>query len=292
MLSDSTIRTVVYATLLRVVAVFLALVSHLSPLVLFGLFLFSGTPPTNPLRLIRVFAGTCFLPFVALWSLRWAYAARIAVREAVDSRPSQIVLQRHDRNVAIPVDRIESVALWSVPLPGPGIDLRVKDDRSVRYGLELANPEKFTERLSGVRGSSQISLGGEGARFAFWSARWAVVSHSIRRLLIKFPIFALVPTLPLFRVHQLIAYGGMLGEYYQYGLKAYLLAFAIYWATLTIYLVIYAAVLRVPIEVVCAIVAIVAPSSAARAREITEIAGRWLFYVSVPVFVVLRFIPW
>ena len=41
--------------------------------------------------------------------------------------------------------------------------------------------------------------------------------------LLKFVVYSLVPTVPVFRLHQFITYGGAFGEYYTFGLKAYLL---------------------------------------------------------------------
>jgi apolipoprotein N-acyltransferase len=111
-------------------------------------------------------------------------------------------------------------------------------------------------------------------------------------MLWKFPVFALVPTLPLFRVHQLIAYGGVLGEYYQYGLEAYLLGFAIYWATLTIYLMLYAAALRAPVELLAMAVTALAPERASGARRVLERTAAILYYGGVPAMTALRFVPW
>ena len=105
-------------------------------------------------------------------------------------------------------------------------------------------------------------------------------------------LFALVPTLPLFRVHQIIAYGGAFGEYYQYGLNAYLAGFAIYWATLTIYLMVYAAALRVPVELLAVGSAALAPQHASGVRRVAQSAATVLYYVGVPAAVILRFVPW
>jgi apolipoprotein N-acyltransferase len=103
-------------------------------------------------------------------------------------------------------------------------------------------------------------------------------------------LFALVPTLPLFRLHQWIAYGGTFGEYYTYGLEAYLLGFAIYWATLTIDLVLYAAALRVVAEAVALPATYLAPARAERVRRVVEVANRVFYYGGVPALLLRHFL--
>jgi apolipoprotein N-acyltransferase len=99
--------------------------------------------------------------------------------------------------------------------------------------------------------------------------------------MLAFVVFALVPAVAFFRLNQWIAYGGTFGEYYTYGLQAYLSAFAIYWATFTIYLVLYAAVLRVGTEAIVLPATWIVPARAATARRAMEIVNRILYYGAV-----------
>ena len=99
-------------------------------------------------------------------------------------------------------------------------------------------------------------------------------------------LFALVPALPAFRLHQVIAYGGTFGEYYTYGLQAYLLGFAAYWWTFTIHLVLYAAVLRTVAEAIVLATAWLAPGRVAGVRTIVEWAYRLLYFGSIPAFLI------
>ena len=96
--------------------------------------------------------------------------------------------------------------------------------------------------------------------------------------------------MPLFRLHQWVAYGDTFGEYYTYGLEAYLLAFAIYWATDTIYLVLYAAVLRAIAEPVAFAAAWLLPARAERVRRALEIGDRVLYFGGVPLLLVRLFL--
>ena len=106
----------------------------------------------------------------------------------------------------------------------------------------------------------------------------------------QFLVFALVPALPLFRLHQWVAYGDTFGEYYSYGLKAYLLGFAIFWVGFTIDLVLYAAALRAVAETMVLAAAYVAPSRVAAVRRAAEIAHRILYYGGVPALLIRLFL--
>src|SRR5207249_2775114 len=134
-----------------------------------------------------------------------------------------------------------------------------------------------------------------GAALQHPSAIYARAKHSSlpRRCyhpLLQFVGFGFLVTLPLFRVHQHIAYGGTFGEYYLMGLQAYVITFGIYWGTLTIYLVLYAAVWRGLAEAIAFGCAWVAPSRAARVRRVVEVVYRILYYGGVPALVILRFV--
>ena len=123
------------------------------------------------------------------------------------------------------------------------------------------------------------------AKQAFGRSRWY-------HLAAKFPLFALLPTAVLFNAHQHIAYGGLLGQYYLHGLRAYLLTFAVYWVTVAIYLVLYASTWRALGEAAALLAAWTAPSRAARVRRGVEVGCRVLYYGGVPVLLALRFAPW
>ncbi|HJQ85029.1 MAG TPA: hypothetical protein VKA21_13180, partial [Candidatus Binatia bacterium] len=109
--------------------------------------------------------------------------------------------------------------------------------------------------------------------------------------LLRFPVFALGPTALLFNVHQHIAYGGLLGQYYMLGLRPYLATFALYWGTVTVYLMLYASVWRGLAEPICFAAAAVAPSRAARVRRAAELVIRVLYYGGVPALLAWRFAP-
>jgi apolipoprotein N-acyltransferase len=280
------IHAVVYRAHWRVVVSLLVSISGTSLLLILWSIWFSHEGPYNPLRLMRLVAGFCLLPGLTAAVLRRLFAATLHI-----NADTLVIEQRHQRT-AIPLHDIAAIKPWAVPLPGSGMSLVLDSEKRWDDGIELENPTEFLDALVNAGASQDLRSIAQHPGMIYADAKWTGRFRSARRWLFKFPIFALVPTLPLFRVHQLIAYGGVFGEYHQYGLKAYLLGFAIYWATLTIYLLLYAAALRAGLEIVTIATVVVAPAYAAAARRIAERICAVLFYGGVPIAVILRFMPW
>jgi apolipoprotein N-acyltransferase len=280
------IRASFYPAPWRAIAVLLWTISCASLLAVLAVLLIPTGRPLNPLGLIRVVTGLCLLPGCAALLLRRAFAG-VARTEA-----HALVLEQPHRRVDIPIDSVTAVEPWLLPLPGSGLWLRLRSGRRWRDAVELEDPIALIDALAAAGAAPQLVATARYPSLVYAHARSDSRRWAWYRLILKFPIFALLPTLPLFRVHQLIAYGGAFGEYHQYGLDAYLAGFAIYWATLTIYLMVYAAALRAPIEMLAVGSAVLLPQSAPGIRRILERVCTALYYGGVPAAVVLRFLPW
>jgi apolipoprotein N-acyltransferase len=259
----------------RALAGLLVAASRLGALVLIGLVLFADLRLENPLRLLRAFVGLCLAPGLAAWLVARAFAATIRVAEGA------LVIDRRGERIEVPCRSIADVRPWTVPLPSSGVALRLASGRRFAYGLQIDDPDALAAAVADAGGAASVRAAARhpAARYAAargrWRSRW-------RHGLLAFPVFALVPTVPLFRLHQWIVFGGTFGEYYTYGLRAYLLGFAIYWATLTIALVLYAAVLRALAEAIAMPATWIAPARADGIRRCVEIADRVLYYGGVP----------
>src|SRR5262245_39342905 len=155
---------------------------------------------------------------------------------------------------------------------------------------------RSAHRRSGDPRSSRVErgLGGTPARthpVAVWAqARAALPPWRWYHVVWKFVVFALAPTAVLFNAHQHIAYGGSLGQYYLEGPGAYVRTFALYWLSVSLDLVLWAAVWRALAEGVALVMALVAPSHAARVRRAIEFACRLLYYAGAPALVAARFL--
>jgi apolipoprotein N-acyltransferase len=282
-----TTDAIAYRPWWHVAAVMLGAASRGSALAIVALLFFldawlgTGLRLGNPLRLLRAFAGFCLLPGIAAWLLARSCAMRATVE------PGVLALERHGRRIEIPLDLIDHVAI--APMLTGGLRLRFTSGRRFRYTVQVADPVAFIEALVAAGAPERLR---EAARTpgAVYARATARPSRRWYHPVLTFVVFALVPALPLFRLHQWIAYGGTFGEYYAYGLQAYLLAFALYWATSCVYLVLYDAVLRAVTEPVVWLVARWAPSRTGSARRVATMVRRLLFFGGVPLFLLRLFL--
>lgn len=272
--------TIAYPPSARVAAAVLLTISRGSLLVLLLLLtLAEETRLTNQLRLLRAFVGFCLAPEAAAWLLRRAFAVQTGVEGEL------FVLRGRRHRIEIPCASIVRIASWTVPLPAGGVWLFLRSGRRFERGLQVADPIALAATLAEAGAPLDVRAVAEDRLALYTRARQSAVARWYHTLL-KFPLLALLPTLPLFRLHQWIAYGSTFGEYYMFGLKAYLLAFGIYWVTYTIYLVLYAAGLRAVAEAVVLPATLAAPAQAATVRRAVEVGRRILYYGAVPAFLV------
>ncbi len=279
----ATFRIRAYSRWSRVLAAALVVLASVSlPLLFLGV-LFSTDPPLLPFTLMQLFLLFAVVPAAIAWLLGRAGAGTLEVY------PHELVLQRGGVRVEIPVAAIACVTPWRIPLPGPGLALRLGSGRRFRYGIRLADPGALADALADVTGLDSARALRAHPVIVYAAAR-AAIRWRWYHLVAKFVLFALAPTAVLFNAHQQIAYGGFFGEYYQLGLGAYVRTFLIHWTTIAIYLVLYASVLRGAAEGVSLAAAAVAPSWATRVRRAAEIACRAGYYAGVPVLLLIRFL--
>ena len=257
----STMAGSAYARPWRAVAAALVTATWIGMLAMAAALVLLETRLDNQLRLLRTFA-LVLAPRVAAWLLDRAFAATVTVEAG------RLVVRRRDRQVDVPCDAIVAVEPWLLPLPSPGLELRLRSGRRLPYGISVDDPGALVDALAdaGASASMRRVADAPAGAYAWASARRRWWSHP----LVKFVAFALVPTIPLFRLHQWIAYGDTFGEYYSYGLGAYLLAFAVFWSAFVIYLALWAAVLRVAAEAAVALAAWRAPARAQAVRRTVE----------------------
>jgi hypothetical protein len=282
----SPLRAYAYSSLVRLLAAVASGVAGAS-LPFIGWRVVAATdPPVTPEILAHLVVVLAAAPAASAWLL----ARLVAVR--VDVGREDVVISRRDLRVDVPCDAIVGVWPWRIPLPAPGVALRLASGRQLRWGLASADPLPLLRAL--------VEAGGvRAARAAFThpTVVWAHARAGRRRWwwdrpLAKFVLFTFLPAAVLFNAHQHIAYGGTLGEYYLLGPAAWLRTLAVHWATIAVYCVLYASLWRGLGEVVALAAAGAAPSHAARMRRAVETSCRVLYYGGVPVLLGLRFLPW
>jgi apolipoprotein N-acyltransferase len=283
--SEQRLPAVIYSSPARAVAAALTAISRGSLLAILALLLLSEGP-VNPLRLIRLVGALCIVPGIAV------FAVRRILRGELRVEGTRLILVQRNRRVEVPIAAIAGLEPWRLPLPGSGAHLRLRSGERWRDGIEMVDPGALPRMLVACGAAPELAETERHPHLVYARARSRSARRSWRHYLLAFPIFALGATIPLFRVHQIIAYGGAFGEYRLYGLGAYLTGFAVYWATLTIYLMLYAAALRVPVELLAAASAALSPRHAQPTRDLLERLAGVAYFAGVPIAVILRFVPW
>jgi len=233
-----------------------------------------GTRLQNPLRLMRVFTYFSLAPRFGAWIVERLFAAELRVADGT------LVVRRRAERIEIPCAAIDAVVPWAIPLPSGGVRLRLTSGRWFAYALQLRDPIAFAAAV----GRADVA-----ARPA------AVYAQSLphRRWwhgVLAYVAFALVPMLPVHRANQWIAFGGTFGEYYMYGLRAYLLGFAVYWASCTVYLVLYAALLRAVLEPLVWLTSRLAPERTIGVGRAIELVDRVVYFGGVPLALLRLFL--
>ena len=243
-----------------------------------------GTP-INPVAQVWTFVGLVLLPEAASWSLMRAFAAVLRIED------NTLVIEQPSRRLEIATSDIVDAHVWHVPLPTTGVQLHLRAG-PWRHAIVGIDPLRVIQRLrdAGAAGVRDSILDARAAHHghALHSVRHRLLDHP----LLKFGLFPLLPALPAFRLHQVIAYGGTFGEWQTYGVKAWLLALFVWWASWAVNLAMIAAGLRVLVEAGTLLPLALRAQKTTDVRRMLEIAARALFYIGVPLWLAMRLWPW
>lgn len=237
--------------------------------------------PLSPPELERLLLTLFVVPEAAARLLRRRYAAQVSIDGGA--------LVLGDRRVSVALGDIAAVRPWAVPLPGPGLHIDARAGRRDLPGVALADPTALLSLLADAGLAERARTAAESLPVRFAAAR-ARARSLFDQPLLKFVLYPLVPALPLFRLRQIVAYGGVLGEYQMFGLWTYLLGFAVYWLLAAVYLLLYATALRLVAETVAAGATWLLPGREFGVRRAAEVLTRAAYYLGPPVLMVVELV--
>lgn len=220
--------------------------------------------------------------------LAFVSALRRSRRATLDLDTHQWTLTlRGGTRMEIPFEAVAAVRPWRLPLPGPGLALRMQSGRAFSHALEVEDAVPLLSALGrhGALGAAQAHtlVRYAQARHALWRRRWY-------HLLVKFVLFPLVPTVILFHLNQVISFGGALGEYRMYGLGAYLRSFGRYYVPISLFLLLFACFWRVVAESASLLAAWLLPAWARGVRRAAEWLCRLVYYAGILAAIGARFL--
>jgi apolipoprotein N-acyltransferase len=228
---------------------------------------------------LKVFAFAVLMPLVAAWGIGRAFAAKARIEGGA------LVLDQRSRRIEVPLAAITALIPWRLPLPRAGVHLHLATGQRWPHGLAVADPIALQRALAAAGAPAPVASSfftGVAQARAASTHRW--LDHP----LLKFVLFPLLPALVAFRLHQVIAFGGTFGEYHTYGLTAWLSGLLIWWASWSLGLMLFAAVLRLAIEVLSLLASRLPPARAAALRNAALWLSRAAYYAGVPAWLVLR----
>jgi hypothetical protein len=275
---SASLRVVALARWARLVVAALHTLARVSLVLLLVLVVRANDPPITPDILAALLLRWAVAPGLAAWLLARALTARVAVGEGA------LFVERIDRRVEVPLAALARAVPWRIPLPGPGLTLVLHSGRRLPWGLESWALADLLRALGFPDAARHPAVVYAEARRGAGPTRWY-------HLVAKYVLFGFLPAAVLFNAHQHIAHGALLGEYYLLGAVAWLRTLAVYWVTVSAYLLLYASPWRGLAEGIALLAAHVAPSRAARVRRAVEMGCRVVYYGGVPVLLLIRFLP-
>jgi apolipoprotein N-acyltransferase len=246
-----------------------------------GMTVLESTHAIPPILTVRTFAYLTAAPALAAWLLERLAVATVTVGDGL------LVLARRGLRVEVPLDAIDDVRCWRVPLPRGGVAVRLRSGRRLRHGLATRDPVPLLAAL-GDAGVVAAARARASRRVAYARAATETPRSLLDHPLAKFVAFALAPALVAFNLEQHISYGGLLGQYYLEGAWPWLQTLLTRWAAVGVDLLLYAGVWRVAGEAIALGATLAVPTLAAGVRRAVEVVCRLAFYVLVPAYVAIR----
>ena len=275
-------RVIVLTTFWRIAISMLKFVAR-ATLLFIGLnWLFGDATRLTSISGILMFLGLVAAPELLAWCIARVFSATAFIDK------DALVLEQRTRRVEIPLLTIVGLPAWRWPLPAAGASIELACGQRWSAGIALADLPALAHALVQAGATPTLEAAKDGRLSVYARLRAMSPRGWLDHRFVKFVLFPLLPALLAFRLHQHIAFGGTFGEYQTYGLKAYLLALAIWWASWAIGLVLFAAALRIATEAGTLFAMLLIPSQAGATRRWLEISARLLFYVGVPAWWLLR----
>ena len=236
----------------------------------------------HSLAQLQLFGFGVILPALCGWYLR----RRRTGTARMEGDALLLIRRGHHRSV--PVRDIAAITPWVLPVPMPGIDLQLESGERLGFGTGMNDPDQLAALLQQAGAPAMAPRRAQAFALADARARAAAPRWRIDHPLIKFGLFPLLLALPAFRLHQHITYGGSFGEYYNFGLQAYLLGLLIWWAAWAIGMSLFAMTLRALIELGSFAALMLQSSRAGSVRAALQGIARALYFIGAPAWLLWR----
>lgn len=262
----------------RILAGFLLVATGLGIVLLIVAILLATDPPVTPPIARHLFFVQVVLPGAAALGVRRLSRAELTID------PASLILRTRNRRIDVPRASIVGFEPWRLPLPGPGVAIRLQSGRRLAWALEARDPEALLAALGAPeRAREHPTVRWGQARATRPAGRWW-------RLALKYPGLAMPFALLFFYTHQHIAYGGFFGQWNLLGWRAWLGTLLEYWTTVVIYFLLWGGCMRGLAEGMAWLTAAVAPRHAAAGRRIAKRLDAIAYVAGIVLATVLRYL--
>ncbi len=230
-----------------------------------------------PLLVRRVFFFTA-LPALLFALARAHAAARVTLAG------ERLLLSAGAGGLEVPLGSVAGLRPWRLPLPEPGFSLWLRSGRRLPWSLSAPDPTPLARQLVDAASLPRSVLESPELRDASVRRRWRALHHPALKL-------GLLPAAIIFlrfRLHQLIAFGGLLGEaqsrgFAHWGQTLLGVALLVYCQLLAL-----AALCRAATELLAWPAARLPPPWAGRARAVLEWTSAAAYYGGIALVLYLR----
>jgi len=199
-----------------------------------------------------------------------------------------LVFARRGLRIEIPLQRIVGLPVWRSNWPMSGVDVRLASGQLWSHSVVVADPLGLQRLLVNAGAPLTFDDLSSQARARSASARAFAHHGLLDHAVIKFVLYPLLLALPAFRLHQVITFGGMFGEWQTFGAGAWWLGLLIWWASWAIGLALLALVLRLVVEAVLMGIKATTSIDVGASRLGGERAIRVVYYLAVPIWFAVR----
>jgi len=228
------------------------------------------------------FAASVVAPLCIAWAIEHAFKATVSVDG------SNLVIDQRRQRIEIAVASITALRAWRLPLPHAGVQLVLASGKPWSQGLVLNRPQALQRALTAAGAPLAEETGLTASLNLLSENNAAAQKPRLDNAILKFGLFPLLPALAAFHLHQFIAFGGPFGEWLTYGPAAWFGGLAIWWGAWSLGMMLFAAGLRVLIEIMHTAAIAFTPTKSAQIRDALAWFARLAFYVGVPAWLALR----
>ena len=233
----------------------------------------------SPLAQIRLFSAAFLAPEIAAWLLLRAYRTRLSIDDG------SLILRRGRQRMKLALADIGSLDPWYLPVPGRGLSVRLTAGLRWHYEIATEQVGQLISALTKARAATGLDAFQRptpSTALAYTQVRLSSARSRFDHPVAKFAVLPLAAGLTAFQLHQHIAYGGTFGEYYTFGLQAYLVTLALWCGGWFIGIVLAAATLRALIEAGTLLALLLQPERAVAIRGALERAACATLFVGLP----------